>query len=227
MQILLMWLGTITLSYTFDIIFIVNLMKEIAEAGYYIDESKLAKINENFQRILGEKSDIADKLKRFIPFMNIYNSFYLVIYKEQILSQIDALNIVKEMTEEEKRQYQEKPTFLTLLKITYKIENEKTSSCEYKDTNETDKINNDEREEKKIEQPLQETAKQKNRIDVLNEIALKIINDEIDISELENLTYKEKEYILKKAIYIGMQERKSKKKELRIRNKKYKIKKKK
>ena len=145
MQILLMWLGTITLSYTFDIIFIVNLMKEIAEAGYYIDESKLARINENFQRILGEKSDTADKLKRFIPFMNIYNSFYLVIYKEQILSQIDALNIVKEMTEEEKKQYQEKPTFLTLLKITYKMENEKTSSCEYKDDNETDKINNDER----------------------------------------------------------------------------------
>ena len=64
-------------------------------------------------------------------------------------------------------------------------------------------------------------------IGLLNEIAIKIINDEIDISELENLTYKEKEYILKKAIYIGMQERKNKKKELRIRNKKYKIKKKK
>lgn len=214
MQILILWLGTIGLSYVFDTIFFMQIFKEIAEYGYYIDDTKLDKVNTELKKYVDETNDAVKKIKRFIPIINVMDSFMLILGKEEILSEIDTMKIVKEMTEEEKKKYKENPTIRTLFKIMHDNNKNNLLSCEYKDDYGQGKIYYKEDKETKeliikvvegralaLNEEEKKELAQKN-IDRLNEIAEGLSEGTIKVSDLKNLSYIEEDYVQKKAIYL-------------------------
>jgi hypothetical protein len=129
-----------------------------------------------------------------------------ILFKNEILNQLDTLNLVTKMTDEERKEYEKKPTLLTIYKITMGLIKEKeflSNEIEYK------------KEENGVEQK-NKIKKEKDEIDKLHEIMQSFLKGEIDIEDLNNLSYIEKKYILEEA---------KKQVEEEIKNRKHKVKK--
>jgi len=206
MQVFIFWIGTIVTKYILDQIFIIELMKEIAKEGYYLSDQKVDKLSKKIKKPDDNKETKIDAIIPFIPIINIIDSMQFILFKNEILNQLDTLNLVTKMTDEERKEYEKKPTLLTIYKIIMGLIKEKeflSNEIEYK------------KEENGVEQK-NKNKKEKDEIDKLHEIMHSFLKGEIDIEDLNNLSYIEKKYILEEA---------KKQVEEEIKNRKHKVKK--
>ncbi len=194
MQLFIFWIGTIVTKYILDEIFVIELMKELAKEGYYLSEPKVDKLSNNIKKTSNDEEKVIDKLIPFIPIINIIDSMQFVFLKNEILSQLDTMNLVSKMTEEERKIYEKKPTLLTILKITMGMKKKK----DFTSFNSEKLLN--ENESKCLEtKDNYKKEKKADEIDKLHEIMHKFLNGEINIEDLNNLSYAEKVYILEEA----------------------------
>ena len=208
MQAFIFWIGTIVTKYILDEIFIIELMKEIAKEGYYLSNPKVDNISKKIKKTDDNIETKIDAIIPFIPIVNIIDSMQFILFKNEILNQLDTMNLVTKMTEEERKEYEKKPTLLTIYKITIGLIREKeflSNDVEYK------------KEDKEFEQK-NKNKKCDDEIDKLHEIMDKYLKGEIDIEDLNNLSYIEKKYVLEEA---------KKQLEEEIKNRKHKVKNKK
>ena len=194
MQLFIFWIGTIVTKYILDEIFVIELMKELAKEGYYLSEPKVDKLSNNIKKTSNDEEKVIDKLIPFIPIINIIDSMQFVFLKNEILNQLDTMDLVSKMTEEERKIYEKKPTLLTILKITMGMKKKK----DFTSFNSEKLLN--ENESKCLETKDNYTKEKKaDKIDKLHEIMHKFLNGEINIEDLNNLSYAEKVYILEEA----------------------------
>lgn len=106
MEIFLIWLSTVALSYGMDVILINQLIKDLADNGYLVNTK-----NKNLNIFLN----------KLIPFVNLFSSFTLgyayLNHKEQIINNQIKDGKFKKMTPEEFQEYQGNPTLSNALNI--------------------------------------------------------------------------------------------------------------
>ena len=228
MQLLLLWGGTILISIICDIIFTIDLIKSIAKEGYYIEDSKI----ENFYNKFADNGEeYIEKIKRFIPFVNIMNSFSYILERDNILRATDTYNFVRKMTPEEYERYKKNPSLKTLLEIMKENERKERVYCDYKDDNGEGKIYYETNGELTITKTTgsatklteEEQVKAVNkRIDELNKIVVELITGEKkeedlkDLHEEEILYVKEAKELLEKDIEKDNKKNKQKTKNKRM-----------
>lgn len=201
MQLLLIWGGTILVSIICDNIFTIDLMKSIANEGYYIADSKIDNFYNKFAEVGDEK---VEKIKRFIPFINIMNSFSYIFERDRILQSMDTYNFVKKMTPEEYKRYKKNPSLKTLFDIINENARKDIVYCDYKDENGEGKIYYETNGELTITKTTGSANKLSdeekievvnNRIDELNKLVVELIIGEKKEEDLKKLHEEEKEYI--------------------------------
>ena len=109
LQFLLLWLASIIISKVMDLSLGFKMVKDIADLGYKINKDRIT----NLANQLGVEQLKKSKIESFIPIYNIFKSMYInaqyINYKEQMISSLNALSIIDEMTDLEKDVYNEKP----------------------------------------------------------------------------------------------------------------------
>ena len=201
MQLLLLWGGTILISIICDNIFTIDLIKSMANEGYYIEDSKI----ENFYNKFADIGDeTIEKVKRFIPFINIMRSFSFILERDKILQAIDTYNFVKKMTPEEYKRYKKNPSLRTLFEIMNENERKEMLYCDYKDENGEGKIYYETNGKLTITKSTgsanklteEEQIKAVNkRIDELNKIVVELITGEKKEEDLKELHEEEMLYV--------------------------------
>ena len=118
MSYIVMWLTTVLASYVFDFKIAFKMFKEIADVGYKINADKFR----DFANSIPTNSSDISKVIRFIPFVNLlYTLHGINSYennKQLIFQQFLSLDILEEMTDDEKEEYKKNPTGLNAMVIT-------------------------------------------------------------------------------------------------------------
>lgn len=111
-----LWLGSIAISYLGDMKNSVKIIKDIAGAGYKLDLDGLRAFEGKFP---GINEDL--KISYFIPGYNLYKvymrNYKYEMNKNMVLQELISLNLVEEMTDEEKEKYNNSPSFFTAILI--------------------------------------------------------------------------------------------------------------
>jgi len=120
MKYLFMWLLTIIISFGMDITIVGKFFKDIVDCGYKIDLKKWMSIP--------NPSDNDDNRKKrtllvyFVPIFNIMQSLKnAVVYSESrdmMLDQLRVMDVLKEMSKDEKEEYAKKPTIFKAMSLT-------------------------------------------------------------------------------------------------------------
>ena len=204
MQFIILWLVSIITSLTFDFILVIDIMKSLAEDGYYLDRDKMP-----------ESEDSSAKIFLLIPFLNIMQSFLLVSLRNDFLYYLDMNGCIVQMNEEQKERYKNNKSLSTILDIINDARED--SNLEYNNTLEIKEKEQDNEEKINIsDKKLLKNEREK----LLNEIiAAKVVDDDALDKEFEKLSYDEKTYVLKKAIFYLKQELKQKKREQKAKTK--------
>ena len=109
LQFLLLWLASIIISKVMDLSLAFKMVKDIADLGYKINRDRITNLVNQLDVEQLKKS----KIESFIPIYNIFKSMYVnaqyINYKEQMISSLNALCIIDEMTDLEKDVYNKKP----------------------------------------------------------------------------------------------------------------------
>lgn len=109
LQFLLLWLASIIISKVMDLSLAFKMVKDIADLGYKINRDRITNLVNQLDVEQLKKS----KIELFIPIYNIFKSMYVnaqyINYKEQMISSLNALCIIDEMTDLEKDVYNKKP----------------------------------------------------------------------------------------------------------------------
>ena len=86
------------------------MFKDVASAGYKIDIKKLSEITKK----LNPNNQNNSLIRVLIPFYNLYkvleNRSKYVQQREFVLPELNVLDVLEEMTEYEKKEFQKKPT---------------------------------------------------------------------------------------------------------------------
>lgn len=142
MPYILVYAGTIIVIKIMDIDLGLQVMKDVADAGYRIDTEKL----KNFTGFLNENVQKRRLLYTLTPIVNVAFSFVSRVNYENrravLLDQLNILGIVEEMTPFEKELYNKRPTKFNALhsSITYEMKLRDAKIYEVDDENETSKI---------------------------------------------------------------------------------------
>lgn len=109
LQFLLLWLASIIISKVMDLSLAFKMVKDIADLGYKINRDRITNLVNQLDVEQLKKS----KIESFIPIYNIFKSMYVnaqyINYKEEMISSLNALCIIDEMTDLEKDVYNKKP----------------------------------------------------------------------------------------------------------------------
>lgn len=115
-----LWITTTVTSYVLDLGLGIKLFKDLADQGYKIDLERYKELKEELN--LGNRSVII----KFIPFLNILNemkkSFDYNQQRNMIFNSMDVLDLLEEMTDLEKEEYQKKPTGWNAILLPIKVE---------------------------------------------------------------------------------------------------------
>lgn len=116
-QFIIMWFITIIISICMSIKNSALLFKDVADAGYKIELSKIKDVYDS----IGPGFDRNNKLIFLIPFVNILNQVNVTIKYNNIrpflLDELNVMNCLEEMTDLEKEKYNENKTGFTAIKI--------------------------------------------------------------------------------------------------------------
>lgn len=122
MEFLGIWLGSCITSFGIEIATSFRMFKDVADAGYKIDIDRMDKI----AKILDPDSSKREFLTMLLPVFNImHSSFKAIDYnnaKSMLLDQLGVLDVLEEMSEIEKQEYQKKPTGLNAILVPLKSE---------------------------------------------------------------------------------------------------------
>ncbi len=122
MEFLGIWLGSCITSFGIEIATSFRMFKDVADAGYKIDIDRMDKIT----KILDPDSSKREFLTMLLPVFNImHSSFKAIDYnnaKSMLLDQLGVLDVLEEMSEIEKQEYQKKPTGLNAILVPLKSE---------------------------------------------------------------------------------------------------------
>lgn len=125
MGFIFFWVGTSVLSLCLDLANGLRLFKDVADAGYKIDVRRMSEISKQ----LNPNGTKMTLLAYSIPFYNIMQVYKKTMEYNQIrpmvLSELNAIGVLEEMSEYEKREYAKRPTGLhaivTPIKMEFKI----------------------------------------------------------------------------------------------------------
>ena len=121
MEILILWIITIVMSFCMEIANDLRMFKEVADQDYIIDIKRLAEFGKQIPNANKEK-----KILMLIPFINIMQELYRTMQYNNtrtiIFDQLYSLDILEKMTNIEKAKYQKKPTGLNAITIAMKNE---------------------------------------------------------------------------------------------------------
>src|SRR5574344_1000955 len=111
----LLFILSFVLSYILQLKLFLRMLRVLAENSYTI-------LNRKVNSIGGENnSKDFDKAIMYVPLANIFVSFDLfqkyLKNEKDILEKMDSLNMLVEFTPEQKKEYKDNPSWLTLLKI--------------------------------------------------------------------------------------------------------------
>lgn len=120
MEYVLLYIGTVIMSFGIEIQNEFNQIKDVADAGYKLDFSRLTEI----QNQLSSNFSKLKILKMLIPIYNILDVVKsTTIYEKNrpiLIEQLKIIDVLQEMSEEEKQMYLKKPTGFNALVITIK-----------------------------------------------------------------------------------------------------------
>ncbi len=121
MGLLLVWISTIIVSKTMDVITTFKIIKDLADEEYKIKPDKLSSLKDELNN---NDESIFNKLKGYIPFVNIFNSMLngldYASNKGQTLDQMYLLDVIERMDKEEIEEYNKKPSTIRALLIANK-----------------------------------------------------------------------------------------------------------
>ena len=168
------WMVSIAASFGMGLQRDLKMIKDVADEGYKFDIKELSKIQKQINPN-GKKNYL---LEHFIPGYNIFKQFQRAIQynqnKEVLLNQYSVMGVLERMSEEEKKEYQKKPTGFNAILVPLKS-NVKTI-----------------------------TFTRKNKNGQEDTIKFQIINDDISIIEvsgpISTLSKSEQKEILKKSL---------------------------
>lgn len=109
-ELIIIYILTIVLSFIGDMSNAFMIFKDIASAGYKMDIKKMNEITKQMEISSGKNSN----LRLFIPIYNLYKvlvSRYKYVQQRQfILSELNIYDVLEEMTESEKEEFKKNPT---------------------------------------------------------------------------------------------------------------------
>lgn len=117
MGLLILWLCTSITSFCLEMSNGLRMFKDVADAGYKIDIRRLSELSKQ----LNPNASKDALLLMLIPIFNIMLVFQRTIQynnaRPLILDQLNVMDVLEEMSEIEKQEYQKKPTGLNALLI--------------------------------------------------------------------------------------------------------------
>lgn len=117
MEFLFMWVGSVIASGAMEVATTFRIMKDVADSGYKIDMKRISEFN-NQVNLHASRMAITTM---FIPVINMMQAMrHGMEYNNNrfmLIDQFATLDALEEMTEEEKREYQKKPTGFHALQI--------------------------------------------------------------------------------------------------------------
>lgn len=122
MNLLVFWIGTSVSSFCVEMANELRVFKDVADVGYKIDVKRMSELGNQ----LNPDGVKISFLTILIPVYNIIQTFKKVIQynniRPMLLDQLRIINVLEEMTEYEKEEYQQKPTGLNAIIIPLKTE---------------------------------------------------------------------------------------------------------
>jgi len=127
MELMILWIITIVLSFIFDIKNRFRIFKDVADEGYKININRMSELNKD---INPDQTKIT-YLSLLVPFINLVIVIDKILkYNESrpmILEQLSVMDALDEMTDYEKEEYKKHPTsfnaFLTPIKSEIDLKN--------------------------------------------------------------------------------------------------------
>lgn len=128
MEVLTLWIGSCILSISLETAIEIKLYKDVADAGYKINYSKIAE-NKNQSEYINQKFSL---LMLLMPIYNIIavlnNLINYINNRDTILFQLNIMNVLEELSEEEKEEYSKNPSGLKAILYSVKANMESTIS---------------------------------------------------------------------------------------------------
>ena len=122
MGFLFFWVGTSAISFYMEIQNGLRIFKDAADAGYKIDVTRMSQI---MKELYPDNTKVT-LVTLLIPVYNVMQVYKKAIQYNEVrpllLDQLDALGVLEEMTEKEKREYAKRPTGLNAVIIPIKSE---------------------------------------------------------------------------------------------------------
>lgn len=116
------WIASVVASFAMELQNELRLFKNVADEGYKVDNKKLSEL----QKQINPDATKISLLQLLIPGFNIFTVFKRAFQYNQIrpilLDQLSVMGVLETMSEEEKKEYQKKPTGLNALIIPLKHE---------------------------------------------------------------------------------------------------------
>ena len=116
------WIASVVASFAMELQNELRLFKDVADEGYKVDNKKLSEL----QKQINPDATKISLLQLLIPGFNIFTVFKRAFQYNQIrpilLDQLSVMGVLETMSEEEKKEYQKKPTGLNALIIPLKHE---------------------------------------------------------------------------------------------------------
>lgn len=110
-ELLIIWLMTIIISFGLKLVNELRIFKSMADFGYKIDMKELFSLNTKIY-----KKSIITNLSMLMPLYNIITTLESIVRyndaKYKMLEKSGLMDVIHRMTDEEKKQYLEKPTGL-------------------------------------------------------------------------------------------------------------------
>lgn len=114
-EFLIFWIASIITSFSMEISNELRMFKDAADAGYKIDIKRLSELGEQ----LNPNTSKNTLLSMLVPISNIMQIYQRTIQynnaRSMILTQLGVMDVLEEMTEKEKEEYQQKPTDLNAI----------------------------------------------------------------------------------------------------------------
>lgn len=143
MGFLVFWLASIGASFIMELASEFRLYKDVADAGYKVNIKRFNELGKQFNPYATKQA----LLSLLLPFgINIIMVFYRAMQYNNLrpflIDQLSVIDALEEMTEEEKKEYSEKPTALNAILITLKpkLIVSSTQSIKINDKNGTSEI---------------------------------------------------------------------------------------
>lgn len=119
-ELIIIYLLTVILSFFGEMSNSFMIFKDVASAGYKMDILKMSDITKEMKISSGKNSN----LRLLVPIYNLYKvleSRYKYVQQRQfVLSELNIFDVLEEMTESEKEEFQKKPTGFNAMLIMVK-----------------------------------------------------------------------------------------------------------